>query len=1012
MVPFTKSLNTKLLVLIAFIVTLAGALTAVFLAKYERHRLEQRLGNTLIAEAEQFTSALSEEFAAHKQLMAAAARRFEQDLEDLSGEVVPQSDYEGYEVSKIFRRYDQHSSIILPQQFKLTDSAKREIDLSGQIWGSLAPLMNNRFNPLFFISRHGYARVTPAYRVAALPADFQPLEVSIYQMAVTSIGKADDVLQGTVNFDQISNAYSVALAQPISLNNDFAGVLGGSINISQWAKLLMGLDIEGLVNSVMIFDGQGEMVLTSAEFLSHRENLLAGSESSAVSKAQVNKGGDLITNYTVGDDSKALISQLIEGYIKPMTINRASIDGQNSYYTYSKFPGLNWYLLMSYDQGLMDVQAREVRTRILICFIALVVVLCIVLVVAVKVSFSNRVLELSKATERLRKRQWQYRVPERGKDEISFLGGQINLLADKLSETFSDLSDSITQLKQANLQASKFISAIEHSSAIVIIFNAKWQVEYTNACFKATSGIDSTDIHFRDALLIRDDDKQTEDEIRACIEAGQDWHGEYAAVDSSGESMWLQQLVYPVRNDAGEVVNYVATGRNITEIKEGQIKMERLAFYDALTGLQNRSLFRDQIERELIVCQREKAQLALMYLDLDHFKRINDTMGHDAGDELLVTVSNRLRNCLRQEDAVARFGGDEFGIMLSRIGSPHYASIVANKIISELNKPIYLQTQEVMVGVSIGITLAPHDGSSLSTLLKNADLAMYQAKDKGRNSFQFFTQDMNHEISDRLELERDIKKALKNHEFLLYFQPQIDLSNGRIVGAEALVRWFHPEQGLRSPLDFIPMAEETGLIVPLGKWILRAACQQAKSIHKGLSLRVPISVNLSARQLADKSFVDSLSVVLQETRLDPTLLELEVTESLLMDNIDEVSLILDRVRALGVRIAIDDFGTGYSSLSYIKRLPINRLKIDRSFIKDLPDNQEDREITSLIVAMAKNLKLEVLAEGAETKAQVDLLQELECGLSQGFYHSKPITADKLMIMLFEQGVVQGLRKVG
>jgi predicted signal transduction protein with EAL and GGDEF domain len=374
-------------------------------------------------------------------------------------------------------------------------------------------------------------------------------------------------------------------------------------------------------------------------------------------------------------------------------------------------------------------------------------------------------------------------------------------------------------------------------------------------------------------------------------------------------------------------------------------------------------------------------------------------------------VANRLRNCLRQEDAVARFGGDEFAIMLTGIGSPHYASIVANKIISELNKPIYIKTQEVVVGVSIGITLAPHDGNSLSTLFKNADLAMYQAKDKGRNSFQFFTQDMNHEIADRLALEHDIKKALKNQEFILYFQPQVNLADGRIVGAEALIRWDHAERGLRSPLEFIPMAEETGLIVPLGKWILRAACQQAKSINKGLSLRVPISVNLSARQLADKSFVDTLSVVLQETKLDPSLLELEVTESLLMDNIDEVIEILGRIRDLGVRIAIDDFGTGYSSLSYIKRLPINRLKIDRTFIKDLPENQEDREITSLIVAMAKNLKLEVLAEGAETKPQVDLLTSLECDYSQGFYHSKPLPADQLMILLFESEM-RGLKVAG
>lgn len=1011
MVPIYKSLNSKLLAIIAIIVTAAGALTAYYLDASQHQRLEQRLSGVLQAEALYFTESLAKEFDSHRELIRATAKRFEQDFEALIAKGTAVSNYEGYEQGKAYRRFDQHSSIFLPTSFQMNDVGRREIDASGEIWEVLAPLVSDRFNPLFFISRHGFARVTPAYRVAGFRNDFRPTDVPLYKMAVTAIGGDDQVLQGALSFDQINTAYSVAMASQVKVNGEYVGVIGGSINVSQWASILMGLDIEELPSQVMIFNNDGDMVLSSNEFLLHKKNLSEQATLEQIQAARATGHHMKSPVNRVAEDTQALITSLAKGDVEPMVMRQASVEGEPSYYIYKQFPGLDWNMLLAYERSRLDAQVYDIRRKILISFAVLIAVLSVVLTIVLKYFFTSRVLELSKATHLLRQRQWQYRVPERGNDEVSILGLQINKMADTLADTFTSLSDSVDSLQAANLNASKFISAIEHSSALVIIFNPFWQVEYTNSCFRKVSGLKDTSIKLKQAFMLRPEDNETESSIKTIVEEGKEWQGEYAAIGDGAESLWLQMLVYAVKDDAGNVVNYVATGRNVTDVKESQIKMERLAFYDALTGLQNRLLFRDQLEREIIICQRDKSQLALMYLDLDHFKRVNDTMGHDAGDELLVTVANRLRNCLRQEDAVARFGGDEFAIMLTGIGSPHYASIVANKIISELNKPIYIKTQEVVVGVSIGITLAPHDGNSLSTLFKNADLAMYQAKDKGRNSFQFFTQDMNHEIADRLALEHDIKKALKNQEFILYFQPQVNLADGRIVGAEALIRWDHVERGLRSPLEFIPMAEETGLIVPLGKWILRAACQQAKSINKGLSLRVPISVNLSARQLADKSFVDTLSVVLQETKLDPSLLELEVTESLLMDNIDEVIEILGRIRDLGVRIAIDDFGTGYSSLSYIKRLPINRLKIDRTFIKDLPENQEDREITSLIVAMAKNLKLEVLAEGAETKPQVDLLTSLECDYSQGFYHSKPLPADQLMILLFESEL-RGLKVAG
>src|SRR5690606_6879647 len=358
-----------------------------------------------------------------------------------------------------------------------------------------------------------------------------------------------------------------------------------------------------------------------------------------------------------------------------------------------------------------------------------------------------------------------------------------------------------------------------------------------------------------------------------------------------------------------------------------------------------------------------KSHFALMYLDLDHFKRINDTLGHEAGDALLIEVAARIKQCLREDDIVARLGGDEFAILLHQVGSAQYAYVAANKVIAALNQPLSLSGQEVVVGVSIGITLAPDDSQHVDTLMKNADLAMYQAKEKGRNTFQFYTADMNAQVEQRLALESDLRQALKNQEFELYYQPIIDLRSGKIVSAEALLRWHHPCRGLVSPQDFIPVAEDSGLIVPIGKWVVRTACQQAKNIQKALHRPLKIAVNVSARQLHDSGFVAAFKAALEDIRVAPEWLSVELTETTLMADGDKAIERLEQIRAMGVSIAIDDFGTGYSSLSHLKRLPVNTLKIDRSFVEGLPEDEEDRAITTLIVAMANSLNYKVVVEG-------------------------------------------------
>ena len=379
-------------------------------------------------------------------------------------------------------------------------------------------------------------------------------------------------------------------------------------------------------------------------------------------------------------------------------------------------------------------------------------------------------------------------------------------------------------------------------------------------------------------------------------------------------------------------------------------------------------------------------------------------MGHETGDILLKEAAQRLRNCVRTSDTVARLGGDEFTLVLSSMKHANDAINVAEQILENFSRPFHIKSMDLFISASIGITLYPLDDNSADDLLKDADTAMYHAKENGRNNFQFYNNEMTARVEERLKLERELREALLRNEFILFYQPQVDTENGTVVGMEALIRWQHPHQGLIAPDHFIRVAEETGLIIPIGKWVLQEACKQTQLLHTSGVPPIHISVNLSARQLEDPDLVQMVAQVLKETELEPTLLDLEITESMLMSDMDRVIQTLEELSALGVTISIDDFGTGYSSLAYIKRFPISTLKIDRSFIRDTPENKDDVSITIAIINMAYALGLKTVAEGVETKEQLDFLKQYKCNLIQGNYFSKPIAFNEIVkLFQIEQG---------
>jgi len=463
----------------------------------------------------------------------------------------------------------------------------------------------------------------------------------------------------------------------------------------------------------------------------------------------------------------------------------------------------------------------------------------------------------------------------------------------------------------------------------------------------------------------------------------------------NGESAWAMLNVSLVDDDSGTASIVEGTLVDITERKVAEERVRSLAYYDALTGLPNRILLRDRLSKALATARRQKHKVALLFFDLDRFKTINDSLGHSVGDLLLQSVAERLQRCAREQDTVARLGGDEFLIVLTNINDTPGAAVAAERFMDAMTTRFVILGHSLSVGCSLGISIFPEHGADSETLIKHADAAMYSAKDYGRNNFQFFTADMNAQAVERLTLENGLRLALDKKELSLVYQPQLDIATGKISELEALLRWHHPDLGLVPPDKFIRIAENSGLIMQIGEWVLRAACSQARKWQdEGLSA-VPVAINVSAVQFRQQGFCELVRKVLRETGLAPHYLELELTESLLLANADVNLSVLQELKAMGLSLAIDDFGTGYSSFSYLKRFPVSKLKIDRSFVRDVAVNPDDAAITTAIISMAKSLNLKVIAEGVENEAQMSFLRAHQCDEIQGYYFSKPLTVDQI-----------------
>nr|CRH04952.1 putative diguanylate cyclase (GGDEF) /phosphodiesterase (EAL), with bacterial extracellular solute-binding domain and PAS sensor domains [Candidatus Magnetococcus massalia] len=537
---------------------------------------------------------------------------------------------------------------------------------------------------------------------------------------------------------------------------------------------------------------------------------------------------------------------------------------------------------------------------------------------------------------------------------------------------------------------------IENASEAILITDHQGQIIDVNPAYEQVTGYSADEVIGKNPNITQSGrhDASFYKTMWQTIRQTGKWEGEIWDRRKNGEVFPKWLTINTINNRRGKISHYMGIFTDISRQKSTEQTLEKLAFYDPLTSLPNRALFRDRLNHEMSLTSRTGGALSIFFIDLDRFKYVNDTFGHDVGDELLIEVSNRTVHCLRKSDTVCRLGGDEFTVILPDPGTAESVAQVARTIIESLQKPFQLKGHEVFIGASIGIAMFPTDGDNFEVLTKNADLAMYQAKEAGRGTSRFYTPEMNKKSELRLMLEADLRKALELKQFTLFYQPKIEVGSNSVAGMEALIRWIHPKKGMVSPVDFIPLAEETGLIIPLGAWILETACAQAKAWLDATGRELRVAVNLSAKQFQDPDLLENIQATLARTGLPVRLLELEITESVVMDDVESAIETIDAFKALGLYISIDDFGTGYSSLSYLKRFPLHSLKIDQSFVRDLTVDSDDAAIVESIISMAKAMGLAVIAEGVETDEQLGFLEQKKCGHIQGFFFSKPLPAEE------------------
>ncbi|ADE12758.1 bifunctional diguanylate cyclase/phosphodiesterase [Sideroxydans lithotrophicus] len=682
-----------------------------------------------------------------------------------------------------------------------------------------------------------------------------------------------------------------------------------------------------------------------------------------------------------GNDSGYLLEKWSNG--KTYLVGYAKSSG------YRDYPGLGWASLVRQDVSQAFAPAHQLRQRILMMGVALGLLFAWLGWLLAE-HIARPIVRISRAANKVATGDLAYDVPEQqGGDEVAQLSRAIHAMV-------SNLTREIRQRRKAEESMRLSAAVFANNTEAIMITDADHNIVMINRAFTEINGYTEAEVLGKNPRLLASgkQGKEFYRDFYAALHNKDAWRGEIWNKRKNGEIFPEWVTVSVIRDQQAAITHYIAIYMDITERKKEEERIQYLANYDVLTGLPNRYLLNDRLEQGLSLAQRHQTKVAVMFIDLDHFKNINDSLGHDVGDALLKMVSQRLKGCLRRSDTIARQGGDEFVALLGDLNSEDEVTFVCEKMLHSLREEFEVAEYHLSVGTSIGVSIYPDDGETSVQLLRNADLAMYRAKDAGRNRFEYYKPEMNTKALQRLHLENALRSAIAENQLMVYCQPKVNVNSGAVVGLEALLRWKHPQLGFVSPAEFIPVAEESGLINEIGDWVLRqTALQQRLWQSHGYAI-VPIAVNLSARQCGQKDLVEKIQTIVRDTGLPPQFIEFELTESMLMDMGVNCLELMNKLSSAGFSLALDDFGTGYSSLSRLKLLPVKTLKIDQSFVRDIATDENDEIIVNATAVLAHAMEMKVVAEGVETQQQLEFIRDLQCEEYQGYLFSRPVPPDE------------------
>ena len=846
------------------------------------------------------------------------------------------------------------------------------------LWQQLAPVLMEDFFNFYFISKDGFIRIAPADWALEVPADHDFRQDVFYSIATPEQNPARLPRWTPLYYDSIWQKWMTSLVIPVYVDDEFIGLTGTDLVLDDVFVNLRQLSQWEPGRQAVLFDNRGNILLDANNSLQNNDPQKAATNTQIGVKAAEPEIGKYVKYVVENPQDLLKQTQQLDSFVASA----------------AKVERLDWYVLLYHSKADVIKSLQDYRNRVVLLFLLVALIVALALQFFIYKFVLKRLTSLAVAVQRLSNgEQASIELDERS-DEIGLLNRAFSRMSDEIHQLIAGLNTRIQEKEEAERATRKLSKAVAFSSSGIVLTDAQLHIEYVNPfLLEMISSEPSVVLGKPFGMLFAPEMRFVAEDIMQSLQERHHWRGDML-LQQNNKQFWASLAIAPIRDDKGDVSNYVCAMQDISFIKESQRKMEQLAYYDVLTGLANRSYFRDQLRKAIAMSSRGYYHFALLYFDLDEFKRINDTLGHDAGDELLKEVARRLISRLREEDTIARLGGDEFAVILSGISDRKQAAQIAETLQQTFAQPVRIAGHDVAISASIGITIAPDDADEEELLLKHADLAMYEAKARGKNTYHFFSQDLNDAAKDRLLIESQLREAIREQQFLLYYQPKIDIRTQQVVGYETLLRWLRPDNSMVPPLKFIPVAESTGLIVQIGEWIIWEACRFLARQH-ARGLMITVSINLSARQFTDQDLPGLIERIIKRTGASPAHLIFEITESMLMGDTDAAINQLNELKRLGLALSIDDFGTGYSSLSYLKRFPVDELKIDRSFVKDIPDDKNDMDITAAIIAMAQKMDLRVVAEGVETADQVDFLRNNACYLVQGYYFSMPLAEQEL-----------------